>query len=101
MTIERPNELRLGITKVILRIVKTAISIRDEIFEAAERLARSLGMSRSELYSTAVKEFVFRHSRQRITERLNEVYDGDDSASALDDNLQSLQIRSLPSEDWK
>ena len=91
----------MGITLVILSVVKTAISIRDEIFEAAERLAQSLGMSRSELYSTAVKEFVFRHSRQRITERLNEVYNGDDSVSALDDTLQALQVRSLPSEDWK
>lgn len=79
--------------------MKTAISIRDEIFEAAERLAQSLGMSRSELYSTAVKEFVFRHSRQRITERLNEVYAGDSSDSALDPTLQTLQARSLPSED--
>ncbi len=79
--------------------MKTAISIRDEIFEAAERLAQSLGMSRSELYSTAVKEFVFRHSRQRITERLNAVYDGDGTDSALDRTLQTLQARSLPSED--
>ena len=57
-------------------------------------------MSRSELYSTAVKEFVFRHFRQRITERLNEVYGGDDPASLLDDKLQALQFRSLPNEDW-
>ena len=89
-----------GITSVILDLVKTAISIRDEIFEAAERCARALGMSRSELYSTAVKEFVHRHSRQRITERLNEVYGGDGSASKLDDALQSLQVRSLPDDDW-
>ncbi len=89
----------MGITVVTLPVVKIAISIRDELFEAAERLAQSLGMSRSELYSTAIKEFVFRHSRQRITERLNKVYDGGDSASALDDNLLALQVRSLPSED--
>ena len=81
-------------------MVKTAISIRDEIFEAAERCAHALGMSRSELYSTAVKEFVFRHSRRRITERLNEVYSRDDSGSGLDDTLQALQVRSLPTEDW-
>lgn len=81
--------------------MKTAISIRDEVFEAAERTAQTLGMSRSELYSTAVKEFVSRHSSQRITERLNEVYGSDDPASLLDDNLQALQIRSLPDEDWR
>ena len=80
--------------------MKTAISIRDEIFDAAERLARSLGMSRSELYSTAVKEFVVRHSSQRVTEKLNELYDEDASTSVLDHNLKLLQARSLPSEDW-
>ena len=80
--------------------MKTAISIRDEIFDAAERLARSLGMSRSELYSTAVKEFVARHSSQRVTEKLNELYDEDASTSVLDHNLKLLQARSLPSEDW-
>lgn len=81
--------------------MKTAISIRDDIFEAAESLALSLGMSRSELYSTAVKEFVSRHIRRRITERLNEVYGADDADSALDEALHALQVHSLPSEDWK
>ena len=57
--------------------MKTAISIRDEIFQAAERTARALGMSRSELYATAVKEFVARHAGDRVTEALNDVY-GDD-----------------------
>ena len=80
--------------------MKTAISIRDEVFDAAERLAQTLGMSRSELYSTAVKEFVHRHSRQRISERLNEVYGDNDSSSALDENMQVLQARSLSEEDW-
>ena len=81
--------------------MKTAISIRDEVFEAAERTAQTLGMSRSQLYSTAVKEFVSRHASQRITERLNEVYGSDDPASLLDENLQALQFRSLPDEDWR
>lgn len=79
--------------------MKTAISIRDEIFEAAERTATDLGMSRSELYSTAVKEFVDRHSSRRVTERLNEVYGSDDATSLLDDELQALQFRTLASED--
>ena len=79
--------------------MKTAISIRDEIFEAAERTARALGMSRSELYATAVKEFVARHSGDRVTERLNEVYANDLAASELDRRLHALQFASLPRED--
>ena len=79
--------------------MKTAISIRDEIFDAAELTAKALGMSRSELYATAVREFVDRHSSRRITERLNEVYGSDDTTSLLDDELQTLQLRTLASED--
>ena len=40
------------------------------------------------------------HSGQWITERLNDVYDGDDSASALDEDLLALQVRSLLGGEW-
>ena len=79
--------------------MKTAISIRDEIFEAAERVARALGMSRSELYATAVKEFVARHAGDRVTERLNKVYADNPASAELDKGLQALQFASLPRED--
>jgi metal-responsive CopG/Arc/MetJ family transcriptional regulator len=36
--------------------MKTAISIPDDVFAAAERLARRLKKSRSELYSRALRE---------------------------------------------
>ena len=55
--------------------MKTASSIRDEIFAAAERTAKALGMSRSELYTRAVDEFVARHSGEQVTDRLNAVYE--------------------------
>lgn len=57
-------------------------------------------MSRSELYSTAVEEYVSRHFRRPITESLNEVYGAGDSDSTLDEELHELQVRSLPKEDW-
>ena len=79
--------------------MKTAISIRDEIFEAAERTARALGMSRSELYSKAVAEFVALHSAKRITEQLDAVYRGDNSVSALDPVLEAMQFHSLTAEE--
>ena len=76
--------------------MKTAISIRDEIFEAAERTAAVMGISRSELYTKAVEQFVSRHSGERITEKLDAVYGDTVSASALDANLENLQFLSLP-----
>ena len=79
--------------------MKTAISIRDEIFEAAELVAARMGLSRSELYAKAVEEFVSHHSDERITERLDAVYGDDESASALDANIERLQFLSLPPDD--
>jgi hypothetical protein len=38
--------------------MKTAISIPDEVFEQAERAAKRLGMSRSELFTRAAIEFL-------------------------------------------
>jgi metal-responsive CopG/Arc/MetJ family transcriptional regulator len=45
--------------------MKTAISIPDEVFEEAERLAIELQTSRSQLYSRALQEFVARHAPAR------------------------------------
>ena len=81
--------------------MKTAISIRDEVFEAAECTAQALGLSRSQLYTRAVSEFVARHRAEDVTARLDAVYGDDDSASDLDHVLTTLQSLSLPPEDWQ
>ena len=80
--------------------MKTAISIPDDVFEAAERTAKSLGVSRSELYATAVREFLERYRREGVTEKLNEVYGADPSSSEVDQRLQALQLASLEKENW-
>lgn len=53
--------------------MKTAISVPDEVFEAAERLARRQSRSRSELYSAAVREYVARHAPDEVTAALDRV----------------------------
>lgn len=78
--------------------MKTAISVPDPIFEAAEQLAHVLGISRSELYSTAVSDFIRTHQADQITAQLNRVYATEDSA--LDPVLAQIQALSLPREEW-
>jgi metal-responsive CopG/Arc/MetJ family transcriptional regulator len=51
--------------------MKTAISIPDAIFNEAERLARRVKTTRSELYGRALKEFVARHAPDRVTEAMD------------------------------
>jgi hypothetical protein len=80
--------------------MKTAISLPDPLFEAAEHLARQLGKSRSQLYAEALQAFLERHRGDDITRRLNEIYDAEPELAKLDPVLEALQFRSLPKEEW-
>lgn len=55
--------------------MKTAISIPNELFGEAERLARRTGRSRSEVYSRALAEYVARHAPDRVTEAMDRALD--------------------------
>jgi metal-responsive CopG/Arc/MetJ family transcriptional regulator len=79
--------------------MKTAVSVPDPLFEAADELAERLGLSRSKLYSAALERFVQDHDDEIITAKLNEVYATE--SSALDPVLQSIQSRSIPKGRWK
>lgn len=51
--------------------MKIAISLPDEIVEAAERLALRLGKSRSALHAQAMAEYLARHDSDKVTEAMN------------------------------
>jgi metal-responsive CopG/Arc/MetJ family transcriptional regulator len=53
--------------------MKTAVSIPDDVFEGAERLARRTKKSRSRLFSDAVKEYVARHNPEEVTDAMDRV----------------------------
>ncbi len=79
--------------------VKTAISIPDNLFRAADRMARRLGISRSELYQRAVARFLAEHSGQVVRETLDTVY-GKTSNRDLDPLIQAAGEQILSDEDW-
>lgn len=78
--------------------MKTAVSVPDDLFRRAENAARRLRVSRSQLYATAISEFLSRQQDSSITERLNEVYAR--QPSKLDAALHRAQVRSLEKERW-
>ena len=80
--------------------MKTAISIPDPVFRSAEELAARLGVSRSELYATAIASLVERHSEDLLKSRLNEVYGPGNDSSSLEADVASIQCRSLKLEKW-
>jgi metal-responsive CopG/Arc/MetJ family transcriptional regulator len=51
--------------------MKTAISLPDEIFAEADRVARRLRKTRSELYRDALAEYLARHSPDAVTEAMD------------------------------
>ncbi len=56
--------------------MQTAISVPNEVYEEAEALASRTGRSRSEIYSTALREYLARHDIRPVTEALDVVVDG-------------------------
>lgn len=52
--------------------MKTAVSIPDAVFRAAERLAKRQKKSRSRLYAEALAEYVARHDPKTVTASLDE-----------------------------
>jgi predicted transcriptional regulator len=53
------------------RSMKTAISVPDEVFERGELAAKRLRLSRSELYSRALADFIARHTEEEVTAAMN------------------------------
>ncbi|HEX3557262.1 MAG TPA: ribbon-helix-helix protein, CopG family [Thermoanaerobaculia bacterium] len=78
--------------------MKTAVSLPDPLFEAADQLAKRLGMSRSELYDTAIEEYLRSHRNEGVTEALNRIYR--EESSNLDPVISAIQAASLPRDEW-
>ena len=54
--------------------IKTGVSIREDLAGEADALARRLHVSRSQLYSMALDEFIRKHENRALLERLNASY---------------------------
>lgn len=78
--------------------MKTAISIPDPIFRAADSLAKRLGMSRSELFAQAVEAYIEAHKHKGLIAALDTVYA--EESSTMDQALAKMQWSSLPKDDW-
>ncbi len=89
-----------GHTTVILVVMKVAVSIPDDVFEQAEHLVRERNVSRSELYTEALRAMV--QSDARITEQLDQLYAAQDPAAdtAADPAVDSAARRVLTDADW-
>jgi len=78
--------------------MKTAVSVPDNVFERAEKLARRMRKSRSRLYSDALLEYVARHDPATVTAALDALYEA--SESGPDPFVRESGRRVLRSTDW-
>jgi metal-responsive CopG/Arc/MetJ family transcriptional regulator len=78
--------------------MKTAVSIPDEIFERADRLAKRGGRSRSDLYSAALKEYIERHGPEDVTDAMNRVCDA--VGQERDGFTEAVARRVLERTEW-
>ena len=80
--------------------MKTAISIPDPIFESAEKLAKRLGISRSQLYSDAVDALIEKYRYCGVMEQLDAVYAAKPGTSSLEKGFEDLQAHALEQDEW-
>ncbi|MEX2272880.1 MAG: hypothetical protein WD690_15515 [Vicinamibacterales bacterium] len=78
--------------------MKTAISLPDSPFASADTLARRLGISRSQLFATAVAEFLAKHQCRKVTDRLNAVHGSDEQT--VGPAVSLAQAQSVGPDAW-
>ncbi len=78
--------------------MKTAVSIPDDVFEDAERLASRLRTSRSQLYARALAEFVARHDDDRVTSLMDQAVR--EAGGEADAFVQAAAQQSLQRVEW-
>jgi hypothetical protein len=80
--------------------MKTAVSLPDQVFQAAERHAKRAHKSRSQLYAEALAEYLTRHSPDEVTEAMNRVLEEVGGGQRIDPFVARAGRRILERTDW-
>jgi hypothetical protein len=87
-----------SMTEVILRAMKTAISVPADVFELSERLAKKLKMSRSAVFALGIRKLGEEMDEDEMIARINAVCEEVDTS--LDPFWKKVQGRTLPKDKW-
>jgi predicted transcriptional regulator len=80
--------------------MKTAVSVPNDVFEKAERLAKREGRSRSEVYSSALREYVARHSPDELTTSIDAALRQLGDAASPDEFVRAAAAATFRSTEW-
>ena len=81
-----------------VELMKTVAFIPDDVFAAAERLARRRRKSRSRLYADALREYVARHAPEEVADAMNRV--GAEPGEGSDPFVEEAARRILERSEW-
>lgn len=80
--------------------MKTAVSVPNDVFKKAERLARRQGRTRSDVYTAALREYVARHFEDEVTAAVERVVTDLGEPDRPDPFLESAARVTLAATDW-
>jgi metal-responsive CopG/Arc/MetJ family transcriptional regulator len=78
--------------------MKTAVSVPNEVYEQAEDLAQRTGRTRSEIYSTALRDYLAHHQAHPVTAAMDRVMSEIDSEP--DPFLEAAARETLAEAEW-
>ena len=81
--------------------MKTAISVENDLLEEADRVAEQVGVSRSRLFSLALRDYLNHRRQEEMIERLNQVYGGQpDAEEARTTQRMKAKFRGAIGDRW-
>ena len=82
--------------------VKTAISLRQPLFDDVNDLASELKISRSKVFVLAVEDFIKKYDNKKMLSKINEAFSDYPNEEEIDNNnlMRSKQRKILENEKW-
>ena len=82
--------------------VKTAISLEENLFNQVNKLARDMHVSRSKLFTLAVKDFLQKQENKKLLDLLNAAYSDlqNDEEKVVSKAMHKKQRKIVEQESW-
>ena len=82
--------------------VKTAISIREDLFKEVNKLAEELHVSRSKLFVMAVQDYLKKNNKQSLLSQINRAFNDypDSEELEIHSKMRKKQVANLARETW-
>jgi metal-responsive CopG/Arc/MetJ family transcriptional regulator len=82
--------------------IKTAISMREELFNKVDNLAKELQVSRSKLFVMAVQDFIKKKESEQLLSQINKAFHDhpDAEESVVQSRVRQKQRQKLEKEPW-